>query len=212
MAIVLGTNAGFVTVAPTNDPGGTTSGFAIADTNVMRDTTPSNAVKITEVGFWLDGASTDANFEMGIYAADGAVVPGEAGTLLHVDRTNSLGTSSGVWLRVTNLDWAIDSDTIYWIGMQTDNDAITSNFATSGLAGYDRLNAATLPNPFNGGAIRDSDAGWTFYAVVELEAPAGTHHQIISGDGLSWFTTEYFGAWLTISILFTVIGIITHIG
>ena len=45
------------------------------------------------------------------------------------------------------------------------------------------------------------------------EPPAGTHHQIIIGDGLSWFTTEYFGCWLAAPfILFSIIEIIKHIG
>ena len=50
--------------------------------------------------------------------------------------------------------------------------------------------------------------------ISEFTPPEGVNHQIISGDGLSWFTTEYFGCWfITLPfILFTIIEIIKHLG
>lgn len=167
MAVTIGTNAGFVTVAPTADPAGN-NGSMDNGARVTKDTSPATAAKVTEIGWWCDNATEAANFEVGIYAADGAVVPGEAGTLLHVSRTNAKGTTSG-WKRVTGLDWAISPNTVYWIGVQLDNTATltNNNNALTGGQGHDNLSGATtLPDPFGGGAF-PADVTGAYYAVWE---------------------------------------------
>lgn len=174
MALVLGTNCGFVTVAPTTDP---SDGFATVDGRsvVMRDTSPSTAVKIVEVG-WFRDPSSDAenpNFEVGLYAADGAVVPGEAGTRLYREATNDSGTTPG-WISVS-VDWAISPSTDYWIGFQLDATAGTvyTNISGSGGNGYDsRIGATSLGNPFSGGDIFDTDGMYAFYALWEAAPPS----------------------------------------
>ncbi|GAH41745.1 unnamed protein product, partial [marine sediment metagenome] len=118
--LVLGTNSGFVTEAPDGDPGGF-AGTIDAMSAVGKDTSPANAGKIIEIGWYCDGVSQGSNFEVGLYAADGAVVPGEAGTRLYRDPENAKGTTAG-WKRVT-VDWEIDPDTDYWLGLQVDNTA-----------------------------------------------------------------------------------------
>ena len=182
MAVEIGTSSGFVAVAPTADPEGSAVS-ADFRAHATADTSPATAAKIIEVGWWCDSATEAANFEVGLYADDGAVVPDEAGTLLEVSRTNAKGTTAG-WKRVTGLNWAIDPDTVYWLAMQLDNTASTTRtYQTSSAGiGYDRLsNVSTLPNPFGGGALIFPGAIISIYAVWE-EAATGTNMQINIGD------------------------------
>ena len=167
MALVIGTNCGFVTSAPTDNPEGGL--FEIRNNAVVsKFTSPDGVTKIIEIGWWCNESTEEANFEVGLYSADGAVVPGEAGTRLYVSDTNAKGTSSG-WKRVT-VDWSITESTDYWIGLQLDNTASATNTdnATSGGEGYDRIYVQTgLPNPFGGGAISDADGMLAIYALYE---------------------------------------------
>ncbi len=180
MALVLGTNCGFVTVAPTSNPSGVN---LTIDNNAFttKDTSPATAAKITEIGWWCDSSTPEVNFEVGLYAADGVVVPGEAGTRLHVDTTNAKGTTSG-WKRVTGLNWAISASTAYWLAVQLDNTNTTNtNFGPSGGGGRDKISPATsLPNPFGGGGLDDNDGIITIYVV--WEAATGTNMQINIAD------------------------------
>jgi len=167
MALVIGTNCGFVTSAPTDNPEGST--FEICNNAVVsKFTSPAGVTKIIEIGWWCNEATEEVNFEVGLYSADGTVVPGEAGTRLYVSDTNAKGTGSG-WKRVT-VDWSITESTDYWIGLQLDNTASATNTdnATSGGEGYDRIYVQTgLPNPFGGGAISDADGMLAIYALYE---------------------------------------------
>ena len=167
MALALGTNCGFVSVAPSGDPGAGT--FSTVDNYrvALRHTSPIGAVKIVEVGWYCIGATEESNFEVGLYAADGASVPGEAGTRLYVDNSNAKGTDAG-WKRVT-VDWSITAETVYWIAMQCDatDTATTTPRDLSGGAGIDLVVAASLADPFGGGALSDADAMLGIYALYE---------------------------------------------
>lgn len=172
MALAYGTNCGFVTTAPTTDP---VAGATVTIDNtsvVLKATSQSNATKVIEVGWWCDNATEAANFEVGLYSADGAVVPGEAGTRLFVSATNAKGTTSG-WKVVTGLNWTISASTIYWIGLQVDNTATATSLDNSltGGTGYDRLlSQTTLNNPYGGGGISVSGGILALYALVEVTA------------------------------------------
>lgn len=189
MALVLGTNCGFVTVAPTDDPA---AGGNVADaySMVTRDTAPAGAIRITEIGWWCDNATEEANFEVGLYAADGAVVPGEAGTRLYVDDTNAKGTTAG-WKRVTGLNWTITAGTAYWIAVQLDDTATATiiDVELSGGGGIDYITSSTtLPNPFDGGAFTWSEGGFTIYAVYEKATGGGKSNAKASIDWLQYAT------------------------
>ena len=165
MALVLGTNSGFVTVAPTADPNGT--GFQIDNSSwTTKDTSPATAVKIIEVGWYCTGATEESNFEIALYAADGAVVPGEAGTRLFISATNAKGTGAG-WKTAT-VNWTISPSTAYWLGVHTD-DTATNTFidtAASGGSGMDfRSTQTTLNDPYGGGALNDVDGMVAVYAL-----------------------------------------------
>ena len=191
MALVLGTNSGFVTEAPTEDPTGageTIDGHAI----VTKDTSPATATRITEIGWYSTSVDEDENFEVGLYAADGA--DGIAGTLLYVSRTNPTGTTSG-WKSVS-VDWAISGNTAYWLGFQLDDTATNTyiDYAISGGQGYDTKEPTqtTLTDPFGGGALRDSDAMYAIYAVWEAYTPpTGTNQYINIGDQFKQISEAY---------------------
>lgn len=176
MALVLGTNSGFVTVAPTTDPAGS-FGAQISNTSVVtKDTSPSSAIVITEVGWWCDNATEESNFELALYSADGAVVPGEAGTRLYVSSTNAKGTTSG-WKKISGLTWTISGSTSYWLGLQVDTTATATNTDmsnSSGLGRDGRSSATTLPNPYGGGALVNATGIIAIYAVYSDTMPANT--------------------------------------
>jgi hypothetical protein len=167
MALVEGTTCGFVTTTPTADPGD--SNFDITrNSTVSKFQSPAGASKITEIGWWCDAATEAANFELGLYAADGAVVPGEAGTRLYVAAINAKGTDAG-WKKVT-VDWDITGNTDYWFGLQVDTTATTTytNYNPDNGHGRDTLYSSdSLPNPFNGGAISSETAMLAIYALYE---------------------------------------------
>ncbi len=181
MAVTIGVNSGFVSTAPTSNP----DGFTLSMNDkalVTKDTSPATAIKITEIGWWCDSATDEANFEIGLYAADGAVVPNEAGTRLFVDTTNAKGTTTG-WKTVA-VDWDISELTDYWIGISGDAGSTTNaNRNISSGSGYDRiLSQSTLPNPFGGGSLDDSDGSLAIYALWSDGEATGTNMQINIGD------------------------------
>ena len=115
MAIVLGTNCGFVTVSPTDDP--EAAGNAISNTSkAVKGTVPAGMTKITEVGWWCANASQEINFEVGLYSHDAG--NDKPDNRLYVDATNAKGTVGG-WKKVT-VDWDVTPETIYWIAVQVD--------------------------------------------------------------------------------------------
>jgi len=130
MAIVIGTSAGFVTVAPTGDPDGGNSTAQDTASRGIKDTSPVGSGRITEIGWYCNNATSEANFEVGLYSHDaGNDVPL---TRLFVDNTNAKGTGIG-WKTVA-VDWEITAETVYWIAVQLDNTAPDSliDFETTG--------------------------------------------------------------------------------
>lgn len=179
MAIVLGTNAGFVTEAPVADPTGIIFGID-NQADYTKDTTPAGGnIHITEIGWWCDVATEAANFEVGIYDHDsGDDVPNN---LIEVSRTNAKGTTAG-W-KTASVDWIISPETIYWIGVQLDNtDTDTyTNRSTSGGRSFYQFSKTTLPNPAGDGIVYDNRI-LAFYALYEIVAPVGTNMKINIAD------------------------------
>lgn len=123
MALVLGINCGFVTTAPTENPSSSTELFYVRDRcHAMLNISPSAAIKITEMGWWCNDATEEANFEIGIYADGGN---NEPELLISKDDINAKGTTSG-WKRATGLNFSISPNTNYWITVQLDHTATTT--------------------------------------------------------------------------------------
>jgi len=117
MAVVRGTNAGLVEVAPTTDPQG--NGTTTIDfTNQATKITTTNAVTISEIGWWCQNATEEANFEVAIYSHNSSDdVPNAS---IYKNQTNAKGISLG-WKVVTGLNILLEESTIYWIVIQVDN-------------------------------------------------------------------------------------------
>lgn len=183
MALALGTNSGFVTTAPTSDPsGGLQTAVAISAfgiSTVTKDTSPSNAATITEIGWWCDGATQESNFAVGLYSDSS----GAPSTRLFVSATNAKGTTAG-W-KTVSVNWTISGSTPYWIGVQCDETTTTTwtDNESSGGSGYDsKAFQTSLPNPFSGGALDDTDGMVAFYAVWQAALTVQTGVNINIGD------------------------------
>ena len=165
MALVLGTNSGFVSVAPTGDPGGTNTGFDNTS-RAVKDTAPGGATKVTQVGWWCVNATEESNFEVGLYSHD----VGEDAPLnrLYVDNTNAKGTDGG-WKTVA-VDWDITAGTIYWIGVQLDNTPTTTQSIYALAAGRQSFKnfQTALTNPW--GVSSEDTSIYPFYAVYTAGA------------------------------------------
>lgn len=167
MALVLGVDSGFVSTAPTETPTGVSGNSAIDGSAIVtKDTSPVGDNKITEIGFFRNLGTNTANFEVGLYAADGT--DGVAGTLLFSSSINSSSVQG--WIRVT-VDWSIDPETDYWIGIQMDAHSGSSwiYHQNSGGNGIDsRTSQTTLPDPFGGGTPSDGNGMYAIYATYSV--------------------------------------------
>ena len=147
MAVVLGTNAGFVSEAPVADP--SSGSFNVLDNLALatRDVAPTGAGKITEIGWWARNATEEANFEVGLYSHDSE--NNEPDVRLFVDNTNAKGTASG-WKTVT-VDWDITEGTTYWLAAQLDNTGTDTRIDRADSGGWEVLGffgAGALGNPW----------------------------------------------------------------
>lgn len=181
MALVLGTNCGFVTTAPTANPGGTTNA---ADNRslALKDTSPSGDNVVTEIGFYVTGATEEANFEVGIY--DHNVGDDNPENLLAGEsRTNAKGTDAG-WKVVTGLNIPISADTIYWLSYQLDDTGTTTFTTRDGTGDTEGKTVETLPDPWG-----TEDFGLTnliaIYAKVEaVGGGSSTDNLSILGENI----------------------------
>jgi len=130
MSIVMGTSAGFVTVAPTGDPTGDTVVTLDDRERGLQVTSPATAAKITEMGWYCANSSEAANFEVGLYDNNAVPTPDLPNNLLEVSRTNAKGTGAG-WKTVTGLNWVISPSTTYWLGVQLDDTPTTTQLDRS---------------------------------------------------------------------------------
>ena len=149
MAVLLGTNCGFVATPPTADPGGTNT---IIDTYdiAIKDVCPDGVTTITSVGWYCDNATQETNFEVGLYSHHAGNNKPDA--RLFVDTTNAKGTDSG-W-KTASVNWAVTPGTTYWIAVQVDDTATITNTNYSTTA--DRMSthspSTALPNPWDAGS------------------------------------------------------------
>lgn len=217
MAVIVGTNAGFVASAPVADPTGANT---LMDTHAEanKDTSPLAANKITEIGWWCDGATEDANFEVGLYAHDAG--NDKPAARLYVEAVNAKGTSSG-W-KTVSVDWDISANTVYWIAAQLDNTATATN-TNRNSNGADRrsikVSATALFDPWlstveTGSAVAIY-AAWTQEAIeligsvsgvsntsaaLSVATPLSASSSAVSGATASLFvTTQLIGSVAAVS-------------
>ena len=180
MALVLGTNCGFVTTAPTSNPSGTADMGVSNRVVALKVTSGGDALSITSIGWWSDVSNAESNYEVGIYDHDSN--NDRPKDLLYSVTTNAKGTGAG-WKTSTGLSgWNLDASTIYWIAVQVDKATPETKMDTSADTGeqFDWGGATTLTNPWEETSTV-SNRIIAVYAVWE-EATTGTNTQINIGD------------------------------
>lgn len=170
--LVVGTNCGFVSAAPSIDPGETglpCDGNAFA----FRATSPAGNNVITEIGFWQGGSENDdAKYNVGIYNND----DGEPGSLIATQKTGQSTTNTPGWYKYTGLNIAISPSTVYFIavGIEPVSQSNWTDFVWDAdeLYRFEALESETLSDPFV------VDGGPTMlisiYAKYEAAPPAPT--------------------------------------
>ena len=181
-AIVIGISAGFVSSAPSGDPGGFNLGIVDA-AYALLDTSPADSdLIITEMGFYhglqtSGSGTTDADF--GIYTETGNSEPEilvGSGTLSGF----SYGSGDYGWKVLTGLNIEIDSNTVYWVAAQVDA-------VDFGTFGYDYLfDSGNSPGHKGLGSVTSLPSDWGvsdttstsivdgIYALWEVAGPADT--------------------------------------
>jgi len=184
MALVLGTNCGFVTTAPTADPDTGYYTFTLDNqTNASKYTSPATAQSVTEIGWWCDNATQAADFEVGIYSHDSN--NNTANLLIGKSSPTAKGTDAG-WKKAT-VAIPITENTIYWIATQCDNTATATFCDCIYDAAYkkDRTSngSTSLPSTWTYQDTSTRLAG--FYAVwSDQPIAAGTNMQVNVDDVL----------------------------
>ena len=196
MALVVGTNCGLCTSAPSADPAG--SNYTIDDYGrAVRIVVGATPITITEIGFYVDNATEEANFEVGLYS-DNADVPG---SLLQSEKTNAKGTTSG-WKKKTGLSWDLDASTTYWLAVQCDNTATQTSINYGSIAGQRysyNTSMATLPATWSASGTSDNTM-MAIYGVYEETGGA-------EGTATNPDTFDLFSTITIIIIIIAVLGI-----
>lgn len=175
MALVIGTNCGFVETAPTTDPTGGTiqnwDGLACA----TKFTSPSGDWTLTEIGIWMaSGGNQTVGIDFGIYAndSDGS----EPGTLL-ANATGTADNSSAYWLVLDGLSYDLTASTVYWLAVQCDIDSGTKQFDRESNAGAGTANinpSTALPADWTGlSTFTDTNDLHGIYGLIEATAGGG---------------------------------------
>jgi hypothetical protein len=170
MALTEGTNCGFVLAAPVADPGGASTGTADTYGFAGEFAAPVDATAITEIGWYCDNATEEADYEVGLYAADGA--GGIPGTRLAVAGPVAKGTDAG-WKKIA-IACAVTGSTTYWIAAQCDNTATATKVDYDSKAGEkeEYISATALPNPW-GASSAAANRLLAIYAVYTTAAGGG---------------------------------------
>ena len=172
MALVEGTNCGFVTAAPVADPGETAFPTNTGNGRTARFTSPAGNNVVTEMGWWQHGdAHVAASFNMGIYADDGS---GDPGYLITTQNSgNETTENTPEWCVYTGLNIQILPSTVYHLAFAVD--AIVSGAhwyelvwdATQYTNSEDGGDDEVLPDPFvNYGSVTMLKGIYAVYEAV----------------------------------------------
>jgi hypothetical protein len=185
MALVDGTNCGFVENAPVADPAGSNYWVDTIST-ACNFTSPATATRVTELGWYCNGATEAADYDIGIYT-DNA---GEPDAVVHISANNAKGTTEG-WKKVTGLDIEISPNTPYWLAVQVDDTDTATNVDGAINALYTRkykTSQTALPNPSWGASSMQTNRVLAIYAVWEAGEPP------VGNAGIMTCNTGFWGA------------------
>ena len=179
MALVDGTNCGFLLTSPTTDPLGSNQTLD-ATAKAYKFTTPSTMGTVVEVGWYCDNATEAANYQFGIYSHDSG--NNKPDQLLFTTGDLAKGTTAG-W-KTSSVSWAgLSSSTIYWLGVQLDDTATTTSNNGDSNASYHvhiKGSQTSLPSPW-GTSLTDSDFIGGLYAKYSFGSP-----EMISTNSFIW--------------------------
>lgn len=159
-AVVLGTNAGFVTEAPTGNLIGGTQ--IDKHTQGHFDTAPSDGT-VSEIGFWVDSLTENAEAQVGLYA-DNSNNPG---SLIWNSSIEVMTSGTDFWYSFEVPDIEISNGVKYWIMVFVNDTSTTSYTDIDALPGHKFgyfTDVDGITDPFEG-------FGWSgeyvasFYAV-----------------------------------------------
>jgi len=168
-AVVLGINAGFVTVAPTTDPDGAFGTSIDTKTTASKYVSPMTAEKITEIGWYVAYGSEEAEMQWGLY--DNNAVTNDPDNLLY-SINSSKGTDAG-W-KTVSVNWAITENTTYWVAFYVPNTASASSIDGDTVAGeYVDLHKYLLYIPHPTWGTSSTNYVNTLFAVYAVWEPAG---------------------------------------
>jgi hypothetical protein len=141
MAVVIGTNAGFVLSRPSADP---EANVIDADsfTQAGEFTAPAGAVALTEIGFYVDNTPTAGNYRVGIYADSS----GDPGDLL----ASAAAAAVAQGWNYAAVDCELTPATVYHLAVQLDAPyVINTEYADSAMADNAfRSGQSSLADPF----------------------------------------------------------------
>ena len=116
MALVDGTNCGFVTTAPSSDPAASSGGFSMWAC-ASKKTSPSGTNRVTAIGWWQDNTSNGVDaYSAGIYSHD--AVNNNPNVLIATAATGqSVQSNTAGWYAYTGLSIGLSASTVYWIAV-----------------------------------------------------------------------------------------------
>lgn len=178
MALVLGSNCGFVTTAPDADP--LDNAYPLDDRAKVFQTTSVTDGTISEVGMWINTISSpDPNvIQLGIYDDNS----GEPNNLMesHTVSVNS-GLDGPSWVKSSEFSTSVSSGTNYWIGAATSG-LISVDFAITYTG---RWNDSTdgLFDPWDTVGDSDSTSLFSVYALYSAGPSTNSNLTLIAGGG-----------------------------
>lgn len=143
--LVLGTNCGFVTAAPVDDPAGLATDMS-SNVKALRVTVPTGYVyEINRLGWYCSSATDTANYEMGIYTDDGS----EPDVLLVKSGPEAKGAAAAWITKEEDLSYMLNAG-IYWIAVQCDwRPGTNADYKADAGEKMDyKLSYTTLPDPW----------------------------------------------------------------
>lgn len=181
MAVVLGTNAGFVTVAPTADPASAAVRPIDGRYRAQKLVVPADNATLIEIGWWCDTASEEANWEAGLYAHNsGTDKP--AAMIGTKSGTNAKGTTAG-WKRATVSIALPAAGTIVWPAVQVDDVATTTNtdraIGATGERHETETAQTTLSDPADTGTSVNDEVLAIYALYTTASGPGKSHQHII---------------------------------
>lgn len=189
MVLVKGTNCGFVTEAPTSDPGGGNIVNSYNYAKATRDTTPASTITIKEIGFYIDNDTSDGDCEVGIYTNDGTnLIPKDL-----VGKSDPFSKGTGAGWRKATVDIKLNASTIYWIAAQVDGTSEDPVFNWGSVTGareaINNVGLDYLPDTWTNGS-EYSDTAVAIYALYEA-APTGKNIYINIDDAYKQVAAAY---------------------